>query len=272
MFIILYFIYKLFYKIFFYVLPEEWSVKIISEYNNKYYILKKNSNEYYADPFVYKIFDKIYLVYETYDKINKTGRISLCIFNSQLRLIEKIQSLININTHCSYPFILELHDNIYMIPETSKNKTLSVWVFDKEKKFNFLKDILIDVELVDTNVYLIDNLLYYVSTDIRDSYNTIYFITDLDFNVINFPLKFNEILKFRNAGVIYDNINLKITQNRTANYYGTNIIFNTIDFSKNIISPNNVEYNLIVLNKYFGVHHFVKNKDLITFDFKYHKR
>ena len=266
MFIIFYLFYKILHKIIFKLFPEEWSIKLISLNTNNNFILKHNNYEYFADPFVFQFKDKIILVFETFDKRLKIGRISMYVLNNKLEVLDYFDSILNLSKHSSYPFILNLENNFFMIPETSKNKTLSVWKFDNYS-FQFLQDILIDVEFVDTNVYKVNNYLLFTTTDLSNNNRNMYFTTDLNFNIIQKPT-YSDFNISRNAGIDYQNIINKISQNRTINYYGTNIYVSKIDFHSNVfINSSNEEYSNYLINHY-GVHHFVKFNDLVTFDYK----
>jgi len=77
-------------------------------------------DRWFADPFILDITDKDYivLVEEWYDRINR-GRISKLIVDRHDFNLKGIKTILELDSHLSFPFIQRGKDIIYIIPENS---------------------------------------------------------------------------------------------------------------------------------------------------------
>lgn len=82
-------------------------------------------DEFWADPFLFNHGSDLYIFFECYP--NSTNKGIICcgkLVNNQL---EEIQVILDLPYHLSYPFVFEEDGEIYMIPETCKNKRLEIY-------------------------------------------------------------------------------------------------------------------------------------------------
>ena len=119
--------------------------------------LQSENNKFWADPFIVCKNDRYFVFVE--ELIYKTNRAHISVlelnekgdFISSKRVIERPY-------HMSYPFIFELHNTYYMIPETSGNKTIDLYKCTSfPDKWEVAKNIMNNINAVDTTLF------YYMS-------------------------------------------------------------------------------------------------------------
>lgn len=87
--------------------------------------VKVPSDEFWADPFLFKYKDDHYVFFEKYRYKTGKGIIS-CGKVKDGKLIN-IVDVFDLNYHLSFPFIFEENGEIYMMPETGGNKRLEIY-------------------------------------------------------------------------------------------------------------------------------------------------
>ena len=95
--------------------------KDINLTGNKF--IKYKTNEYFADPFIYKFKSKIFIFFENFNKDQGKGNISFVDLSNN----QKKGQILSKNYHLSYPFIFNFKKKIYLSPETAKAKELQIW-------------------------------------------------------------------------------------------------------------------------------------------------
>lgn len=112
---------------------------------------------FWADPFVVKENDYYYLFVEEYIYKKHKAHISVLKLDNKGTLLSS-DKIIENKYHMSYPFVFKLEDMYYMIPETSKNKTIELYKstnFPYEWKFE--RNIMEDISAVDTTLFFFNN-------------------------------------------------------------------------------------------------------------------
>jgi len=255
-------VYKILRKLYFIFNNESWSIQILKD-NLSVLKLKKNKKFYFADPFIFEFENRIILLYERYDKINKIGIIDQNIYDNSFNLISSENNILKINTHASYPFIFKEGDNYYLIPETSSLKKTLLYIFDKNNlKWIFQKSILEDLELIDSNFKLEENNIILTAT-VKNPTSLLKYIEITSYNASILNFKKDKIIysKYRrNAGFNYNKSEIKFYQTNSINYYGTGVY--SLNQSKQIDISNTLCTN------YKGIHHIIVYKNYIAFDYK----
>jgi len=166
---------ELFHNVFF---SEKWNIGLINSSIDEF--LEKNQEcsvnwlsspakkESFADPFIIKLKDKTYILYEDlYLPKNKANVSAAIIDNGSLRLIRK--NIIEKAHHISFPFIFEYKNEIYLLLEEWRTNQLSLY---KAKKFpniwEKLSILLTDVAAIDPVIFQQDNFWWLFFTR-RDS-------------------------------------------------------------------------------------------------------
>lgn len=145
-------------------LGGEWSVAIKHKNEKSFQVKQENNKEYWlADPFVFKYENKYFLFCEAYmRKINK-GVIRVFKINDDLSL-EDLGNVIEQEYHMSYPHVFNTKNGIYMIPETSGNRTIELYkCIEFPLKWKLEKILVKDIYAVDSNYFSYANKSFLVT-------------------------------------------------------------------------------------------------------------
>jgi len=83
-------------------------------------------DRFYADPFPIEYQDRFYIFFEEYEFLNPVGYISVVeVFKDGSH--SEIQPVIKMPYHLSYPCLFWHENTLYMLPETSNNKSIELW-------------------------------------------------------------------------------------------------------------------------------------------------
>ena len=129
--------------------------------------LETQKGYWYADPILLKYHDETYLFTEAFENKKQIGRIAVSKFvNGEFTIPHEI---IRKPYHMSYPCVFEYNDNVYMIPESSQNRTLELYKAKDRELLNweFIKVLAQDVNWVDTTVFK-NKFNIYLITYIQD--------------------------------------------------------------------------------------------------------
>lgn len=124
--------------------------------------------QWVADPFLFEHQGEHYLFCEQYDK--KAGKAGIGYFVFENGIPRNKGIIISQPYHMSYPCVFSYNDDIYMIPETSANRTVELY-----RAVNFPHEWKIDTVLlnraqyVDSTVYEVDGKTYLLSYTKQDS-------------------------------------------------------------------------------------------------------
>lgn len=111
------------------------------------------AHQFWADPFLWEKAGRTYLFFEALDFATDKGHISV------LELLEDgthtaPQPVLQKDYHLSYPFLWEWEGTIYMIPETSANRTIEVYeCVEFPFRWQFKMNLMEDVAMVDTTLH-----------------------------------------------------------------------------------------------------------------------
>lgn len=88
-------------------------------------------NRWFADPFILDVTEGDYIVLaeEWYDPIRR-GRISKLIIDRHNFTLKEIKTILELDSHLSFPFIQREKDTIYIIPENSATGKLAKYKYD----------------------------------------------------------------------------------------------------------------------------------------------
>lgn len=99
------------------------------------WIKHKYKDRWFADPFILKVTEHsiILLVEEYYDGIRR-GRISRLSVNKETMELEDICTVLQLDSHLSFPFIIRREGKIFIMPENSVTGKLKVYEYDDENR------------------------------------------------------------------------------------------------------------------------------------------
>lgn len=130
--------------------------------------LYSSKDKFWADPFVIARNGKFYIFVEEFIYRTDKGHISVLELDNTGNFLSS-ERIIDRPYHLSYPFIFEVNDNYYMIPETSQNKTIELYkCMEFPDRWEFTKNIMDNISAVDTTL-LFHNNKWWLFTSIDDT-------------------------------------------------------------------------------------------------------
>ncbi len=219
--------------------------------DSKEFNIIENPNGYWlADTLVYETNNNNYLFVEAYEKNKSIGRLAvLSYFNDKF---DNFKIILEKDYHLSYPYVFSYKGKYYLIPESSANNTIDLYIATSfPDKWKFLCNLAIG-KFVDTSVIQInenDFMMYTYDLIKKQSIEGI-------LNMESLKIKFNKFTNdykncLRNGGRIYyikDKICIPFQNNK--NFYGQSL--KIIDKESNKIIKEIIPEN-------------IKNKDNIHF-------
>lgn len=239
--------------------------------------INNNKNSYFADPFLISKGSKSYCFCEEIDKSTKKGVISLIEISGNNQEYKGI--ILAEPFHLSFPFIFEIDDMVYMIPESAENNDIRLYEcvdFPLQWK---LKTVLIDnISATDSIVFFKDSKYWLLTnSSISDESDhsselMIYYSNSLISNNWT-PHQNNPVIIdascARNAGYIYNDETLyRVSQKIGFNTYGTGININkikvltTTEYREELASKILPKFK----KKLRGTHHMSSNENMTVID------
>jgi hypothetical protein len=138
--------------------------------NDNYKVLNPPKDRFWADPFVVKKFNKIFIFLEEFIYRDNKGHITLLELDKKGELVLS-KKLIERKYHMSYPFIFKHDNNYFMIPETSENKTVELYKCDEfPGEWSFVMNLMENIFTVDTTLFFFNNK-WWLFTAINETSN-----------------------------------------------------------------------------------------------------
>ncbi len=108
---------------------SKWQVRIDEfkdgEIRNKSWIIGDGTSSLIADPFLFTHENSTYCFVEEMETFSSKGHITVFIFeNSEWN---RLGIALEEDSHLSFPFLFEFENEIYMVPESSKRKEISLY-------------------------------------------------------------------------------------------------------------------------------------------------
>lgn len=120
---------------------------------NDFKILHQPKDRFWADPFVISKHGKHYIFVEELLYSTNKGHIAVVETTWEGEVL-RFSKVLEKEHHLSYPFILYLNNNYYMIPETGANRTIEVYrCTEFPYKWEFVMNLMEDVLTADVTVF-----------------------------------------------------------------------------------------------------------------------
>ncbi len=153
---------------------EQWELHYLINFENK---LANNLNDlskiippkdrFWADPDFVKKDGKYYLFFEEYIYKNKKAHISYIELEKNGQYSNS-KIVIENKYHMSFPYLFNINENLYMIPETSENKTIELYkCLHFPDKWKLEKTLMENIIAVDTNLFYYNNK-WWLFTNIKE--------------------------------------------------------------------------------------------------------
>ena len=142
---------------------DRWSVAFIKKDWNSAVLrkgieIKTPKNRFFADPFIIKREGKTVCFVEDYSYKSKLGSISAIEILDE-KNYNILGSIIKESFHISFPYIFEYKDELYMVPETSKSKSIRLYkCIEFPMKWEYQKDLFENINATDTMIFYHNNM------------------------------------------------------------------------------------------------------------------
>ena len=123
---------------------------------------------YHADPFVIERDGQIHVFFEEFDYLSCRGRIATLRLDAQGHPSPPLPVL-DLPYHLSYPFLLEEDCHLYMVPESSQNRSLDLYrCEDFPLHWRLEQRLMSDLDAADTTILRHDGRTW-IFTSMRDA-------------------------------------------------------------------------------------------------------
>lgn len=205
---------------------------ILRDQQSPFQLIPNAARSWAADPFIYEADGCVYIFAELFDYLKRRGSIGYtCLQNGSW---QKWTVVIDEPFHMSYPNVFYWNDGIYMVPETSSNRSLRLYkAVSFPDRWELVRLIATDVAYVDTTFFTHNNQLFAITTDIGDETNhkDLLLQFDADFNLVQTTMiPENSTVLSRSAGnfIRTENAVIRITQDCDG-HYGKGLVFSQFD-------------------------------------------
>lgn len=275
-------------KTFFY--HESWDIMILKDHgshlfpDNTLEILSKTTAQqlkkkytFQADPFIVEKADKLYVFYEAFSFRNSKGTLRCRVLDRELTEIDdvKLEGFDDLRCHLSFPFLIHINDQLFMIPESSERKEVILFQsVEFPSRWKKIKVLISDTELTD-NVFLTINETCYLLSTTMDNEIIIHSAENIfgEWQRIAPSLKVSNH-HHRGAGAPYlvDNKMYFLTQECTPETYGKSIyIKELVALNDTVFDESLIEKINSSINHSDGVHTLNFSNNYIVYDSKINK-
>jgi hypothetical protein len=110
-------------------------------------------DRFWADPFIVARDNRYYVFIEEFLYATQKGHISLIVMNKDGSFEPPVRVL-EAPYHLSYPFVFEFESNLYLIPESSANRTIELYkCMAFPLKWEFQRNLMNNCQVVDTTLF-----------------------------------------------------------------------------------------------------------------------
>lgn len=140
----------------------DWCIAIRDIGDVQYHVISNRPNTWCADTLLFEESGEHYLFVEQYDKKKDKGTIGYYTLENGSPVNKGV--IIENPYHMSYPFVFRNAGTVYMIPESSANSTVDLYIAEEfPEKWRLLKHLVNNEKYVDSTVWE-QNGQYYVLT------------------------------------------------------------------------------------------------------------
>ena len=247
------------------------------EYRKSIFI-ENEEGTFNADPFVIEKDNKNFCFVECFNYSEKKAKINVYELSEKGYVF--LGTALEESFHLSFPYIFEFNNEIYMVPESSKNRDIRLYKCQNFPLDWRLQEVLIDnIDAADSMIFQKDNKWWLMTNEDPLRLNNHNYQMNLYYseNLLNgewISHKNNPIImdsnKARNAGLVFDGSDLFRVSQAFGFYkkYGENFSLNKIEM---LDTNNYLETTFSVHRKFFdkhilGSHHLHSNNEFTVFD------
>lgn len=262
---------------------NQWRVLIhkgaIEKQNfSAFHLLRPPKDRFWADPFVVKHENKIYLFIEVAEYKNPKGYISVLELDSEFNLT-RTTKVLEEPWHLSYPYVFKHAGEFWMIPESLDNKKVTLYKCNAfPYKWEKYRDLLDNQSLLDSSIFSFNGKWWLFcgrENDSSSNCNELFniFFSDDPIDGIWSPHPLNpikcDLSGARPAGNVFKRNGhlMRPAQNCTVRYGGSTVIYRIEELTTTTYFETKVEE--IYPESYpnaKGIHHFSECEDLVVTD------
>ena len=222
----------------------------LGEKNNKYLQVNTPKGQWIADPFLYEVDGKTYLFVEQY--FTDKQRASIGVYDIVEGEAVNNRIIIENTYHMSYPCVFKYKGKHYMIPESSANSTIDLYVAtDFPNKWKHVKSLIKGVKYVDSTIFESEDCLYLFTYKIQINSCTLV-VFSLDMNSLELKFiseKYYKSNMGRPAGLFFNENGhiIRPAQDCSKKYGESLILYSVTDPKKGNYSEE--KYRVIDANK-----------------------
>jgi hypothetical protein len=242
---------------------------------------------YYADPFLWKHGDAVWLFAEEYQYAKAKGRLVAIELSDSLEVLSVRpvtcgQFFGRIDCHSSFPFLFEIDGVPHMIPETCERKSVDLYVCETwPDRWRLKRRLLFGVDAADTMVVWSEGywwLFTSVRAGNRNRHLEIYYTENLEKGTFR-PHPQNNMSQYeglshgtgRNAGYLARSSEGEIIRlmQKSENFYGEGVSLmkvTELDTERFKETPISSVPELPLIKTGFSTHHVSRIGDLIAYD------
>ena len=274
-------------EIFTIALREKRGGTLLRESGNPFRPIAYSSRYWYADPITFCHEGKQYLFAEEYDRDTLKGQLAAAVLEPDGESVT-FRTILQEPYHLSYPMVFSWGDGIYMIPETSENKSVNLYqAVSFPYRWRLVRAFDVGRELVDTVVLeKTGGDLTLLTSEVSPEnpllvrFRTLVLKKDGDTVSLELLPEGEDSpydLDSRTAGRIFDQGGVRVlpTQSSTAVDYGHSLYFAklTADGTTRLCGygPADVEIEGIPAKDRIGIHTYACTDTLEVIDVRYQK-
>ena len=251
----------------------EWSVAYRKRNESTYMTATVPDGQWCADPFEYEVDGEHYIFVEQYVSKDDKGGIGYFKYKDGIPVNKGI--VINNSFHMSYPCIFEYKGKHYMIPESSANNTIDLYLAESfPTKWVKTKTLINGEKYVDSTVFFAGKDIYLISYTMSHLYEVVVFSLDMEKLILKkVSSKKYQTNIGRPAGrLFYENNHLFRPAQDCSRKYGEQIIIYEVDSinSDGILIEHEVKRissnDVLVENNPQRIHHLTGDSEYEVID------
>lgn len=130
---------------------EDLNYELSPNLSNKVnWVKNAPKTSWYADPFIFKVTDnEIHLFVEEKPYVSDKGVLTLLVIDRRSYRYLRSKVILQLSTHLSFPYIMEIGGNTYVIPENYQSGKSISYLYDEVKEELVFHKVLIEEPLTD---------------------------------------------------------------------------------------------------------------------------
>lgn len=260
----------------------QWRIRIINLSTGKEVNFSQCILVSRADPFIIESNKRIYIFYEEFNIFKRKGYICVSEYDTNKNKLKHKKTIIDESFHVSFPHVILIDKQFYMLPETSEVNKLILYEFlEFPHKISKSRILLSDIKLSDSVYYEYNDFKFILSSmqTIKDRNMTSNLILIPTKDLVNGEIDINamQILKedvseSRMAGALFkiNNMLFRFSQD-CSEYYGHKINIHLLEIDDNRITEKKI-ITIEPKNNEIGIHTLNVTSRYAVIDYKINVR